>query len=105
MIGVGWPVTVVSVGAAEPTRNETGAESMKSPEGPRLRIVTCTVPVVTRRDGGTDACKNVGFVTLVGTCEAANTRTLPVVNLLMFPVKMLPLKVVGGVKLVPWTEI
>src|SRR5262249_7019470 len=103
--GVGWPVTLVSDGAALPTRKETGAESTKSPEGPRLRMVTGTVPVVTNKDGGTEACKNVGFVTVVGVCEAEKTSQLPVVNLLMLPVKILPLKVMGSVKFVPCTLI
>ena len=40
MIGLGWPVTLVSVGGDVPTRNVNGAESMKSPEGPRLRTRT-----------------------------------------------------------------
>ena len=52
-----------------------------------------------------DAVRRVGLTTVVGTCDAANSTTLPVVNLLMFPVKMFPVKVVGGVKLVPWTVI
>src|SRR2546427_10348145 len=52
-----------------------------------------------------DAVRRVGLTTVVGTCDAANSTTLPVVNWLMFPVKMFPVKVVGGVKLVPWTVI
>ena len=48
-----------------------------------------------------DAVRRVGFITVVGTCEAPNTTTLPVVNWLTFPVKTFPVKVVGGVKLLP----
>ena len=105
MIGDGWPVTLVNVGPDVPTIKLTDAESMKSPDGPRLRTRTCTVPVVTRSDGSMVAVKRVGFVTVVGTCDAANRTTLPVVNLLMFPVKIFPVKVVGAVKLLPCTVI
>ena len=41
----------------------------------------------------------------MGTWEAANNTTLPVVNLLIFPVKIFPVNVVGGVKLLPCTVI
>src|SRR5262245_43447902 len=105
IIGDGWPVTLVSVGPEVPTIKLTGAESMKSPDGPRLRTFNCTVPVVTKSDGSTVAVNKVGFVTVVRTCEAANSTTLPVVNLLMFPVKMFPVNVVGAVKLLPCTVI
>src|SRR5215510_16360756 len=103
MMGEGCPVTLVRVGGDVPTRNDTDAESMKSPDGPRLRTRTCTVPVVTRSEGSTEAVNSVGLSTSVGIWDAANITTLPVVNLLMFPVKILPVKLVGGVKLAPCT--
>src|SRR5215510_12446686 len=102
-IGLGWPVTVVSAGAVVPMMKDTAEESIKSPDGPRLRTRTCTVPVVTRSEGSTEAVNSVGLSTSVGIWDAANITTLPVVNLLMFPVKILPVKLVGGVKLAPCT--
>src|SRR5438270_1989880 len=88
--GLGTPVTLVNVGAAVPIVNGTDPESAKSPDGPRFLTLTCTVPVVTSRDEFTLAVSSVGLLTEVGTWESAKTKTLPVVNLLMFPVKIFP---------------
>jgi len=101
MMGEGWPVTLVNVGGEVPTIKVNDEESMKSPDGPRLRTRTCTGPVVTSKEGSMDAVKTVGLMTDVETWEAPNRTTLPVVNLLTFPVKMFPVNVVGGVKLLP----
>ena len=102
--GFGTPVTLVNVGGAVPTVNGSEAESAKSPEGPRFLTRICTVPVVTSKDAGTVAFNRVWLLTLVGTCDSEKTKTVPVVNLLMFPVKMFPVNVVGAMKLLPSTD-
>ena len=47
----------------------------------------------------------MGLLTAVGTCESRKTRVVPVVNLLMFPMKIFPVNVVGSIKLLPCTVI
>src|SRR5215831_18159387 len=95
--GFGTPTTLVNVGAPVPRMNEKGAESTKSPDGPRFLTTTCTVPVVTSNEFGTVAFRSVGLLTVVATREPSNTKTVPVVNLLMFFVKMFPVNAVGSI--------
>ena len=67
--------------------------------------MTLTAPVVTSKLELMPAVRSVGLLTVVGTCESRKTKTVPVVNLLMFPMKIFPANVIGSMKLLPCTVI